>query len=309
MIRLLALVVISSFASIVNAQVCSQWSAPQKVGNLDTHRLQEASGLAISKQFANRFYHHNDSKAGGYFYMTDSTGAHTKEIEFIDRKVKDVEDISVGPCNSGQCIFLGDIGDNDFDRPSIDLWIVPESKTLSESFLKSKKINLTYPDGPHNAESLAVHPVTGDVYILTKELRPHERRAEPALLFKLPRSAMAQATAELELVGTVDLSWVSYNYGVFGHIATSMDISPDGKKLLVLTYENAVELNFEKILQKVDTRKFKAGRDYNIIPIRNLLSQQEAIAYSTDGKSFYFDSEYNEKEGDTESPLYRVDCK
>lgn len=309
MFRLLALAAMSSFVSIASAQVCSQWSTPQKVGLLDTNRLKEASGLALSKQFPNRFYHHNDSGSGGYFYVTDLSGAHTKEIAFTYNKVKDVEDISVGPCGSGQCIFIGDIGDNDFKRPSIDIWIIPETERLKGIEQSARKITVTYPDGPHNAESLAVHPLTGDLYILTKELRPKQRRAEPAKLFKLAQSSLGQTTAQLELAGTVDLPWTNYNYGVFGQIATSMDISPDGKNLLVLTYENVLEIKFDKVLQQVEASKWKQGRDYQLTPLENLLSQQEAIAYSADGNSFYFDSEFNAKEGDKESPIYRADCQ
>lgn len=309
MLRTLLFLLVCSLASFAQAQLCSQWSTPQKVGRLDANRLQEASGLALSKQFPNRFYHHNDSSAGGYFYVTDLTGRHTKEVQFTQDKVVDVEDISVGPCGSGQCIFLGDIGDNDFDRPSIDLWIIPETQQLANSGALGRKITLTYPDGPHNAESLAVHPTTGDVYILTKELRHKERRAQPAKLFKLPQNALTQTNAELELVTEIDLPWLNFNFGVYGHIATGMDISPDGKKLLVLTYDNAVEMRLDKVLMpNSDSHKWKFGRDYNVIDLQSLLSQQEAIAYSADGKSFYFDSEFNKKEGDKESPIFRVDC-
>lgn len=309
MFRSLSFVLICISASIAQAQLCSQWSTPQKVGTLDTNRLKEASGLALSKQFPDRFYHHNDSGSGGYFYVTDLSGAHTKQIAFTYQKVRDIEDISVGPCDSGQCIFLGDIGDNDSNRPSVDLWVIPETEKLQGVEQTAKKITLTYPDGPHNAESLSVHPVTGDVYILTKELRHKERRADPAKLFKLSKASLGQANAQLELVGSVDLPWINYNYGIFGQIATSMDISPDGKNLLVLTYDNAVEIKLDKVLQQVETNKWKQGRDYQLIPLDNLLSQQEAIAYSADGNSFYFDSEFNAKEGDKESPIYRADCQ
>jgi len=309
MIRLFILIVVSGVVSMANAQICSTWSAPIKAGFLDKKRLKEASGLGVSKQFSNRFYHHNDSGATGIFYVTDLSGAHTKEIIFTHDKVTDVEDVSVGPCATGQCIYLGDIGDNDLLRPSIDLWVIPETNQLSNVTDTAKKITLTYPDRPHNAESLVVHPVTGDIYILTKELDKVAQRAQPAMLFKLPQSALGQSKVVLQAVANLDLPWINHNFEYHGQIATSMDISPNAKNLLVLTYDNAVEINLDKIINSPsDTRTWKQDVDYKVLPLEKLLSQQEAVAYSSDGRSFYFDSEFNKKEGDTESPIYRMDC-
>lgn len=310
--KLIRFLVLSTacLSSFAQATSCSKWSEPQKVGLLDTKILNEASGLSLSKQFPNRMYSHNDSKAIGAFYMTDLTGAQTQEIRYTNDKVRDVEDIDIGPCDSGQCIFLGDIGDNFFSRKSIDVWILPETETFQDVMTTARKVTVQYPDGPHNAESLAVHPQTGDVYILTKEAdEEKERRSYPAKLFRLPRTALATQGFTLEFLGTIDLPWMNYNYGLFGGMATSMDISPDGKNLMVLTYDNAVEISLDKVLSgPFDSRSWKQNTDYRIINLRDLLSQQEAVGYSLDGNSIYFDSEFDADAGDTESPIYSMQC-
>lgn len=309
MFRVLLAGVFFLASSIASANLCKKWSEPQKVGQLNTLAISEASGLAISKQFPNRMYHHNDSQDGGLFYVTDMTGANTLAIPFTSEKVRDVEDMSLGPCDQGQCLFIGDIGDNNLERKEISLWIVPETQNFVNVEFHSRKITLQYPDGAHNAESLVVHPITGDVYILTKELNVEDRRANPGRLYRLPKSEHTRNSATLQYVGLIDLPWMNYDFGVFGGIATSMDISPDGNNLLILTYDNAVEINLDKVLKETPTtRKWKEDKDYRILSIRHLVSQQEAVAYSPDGKSFYFDSEFNEEEGDKEAPLYRVDC-
>lgn len=309
MIRTLAGLAVCSFVSVAQAQLCTQWSKPQEVGVLDTTLLKEASGLAASKQFPNRLYHHNDSGAKGVFYFTDIAAQDIKEITFTYSKVTDVEDIAVGPCSSGQCIFLGDIGDNGRVRKSINLWIVPETQSFSDVPSTAKKIVLRYPDGSHNAESLAVHPVTGDVYILTKEDKPDRNKFLPAKLYRLPKAALTQGSATLKYLGEIDLHWMLQATEKYGEIATGMDISPDGKTLLVLTYENAVEIKFDDMAKEsFGTYKWDENIDYRIIQVEGLLSQQEGIGYSADGKSFYFDSEFNPTEGDKESPLYKVDC-
>ncbi|MBS1968989.1 MAG: hypothetical protein JSU04_01710 [Bdellovibrionales bacterium] len=309
MVRIFAGLAVCSFVSLAQAQLCTQWSKPQEVGLLDTALLKEASGVAASRQFPNRLYHHNDSGAKGVFYVTDLNAQNIKEITYTYSQVTDVEDIAVGPCSSGQCVFLGDIGDNYRTRKSINLWIVPETQAFSNVSSTAKKIVLRYPDGPHNAESLAVHPVTGDVYILTKEDMSGREKYLPGKLYRLPKAALSQASATLKYLGEIDLHWMLQAKSKYGDIATGMDISPDGKTLLVLTYENAVEIKFDDMAKEsFGTYKWDENIDYRIIQIDGLLSQQEGIGYSADGNSFYFDSEFNAKEGDTESPLYKVDC-
>lgn len=310
MFRVLSVVLLTGFVSVANAQLCSKWSAPQKLGLLDTKMLKEVSGLTVSKQFPDRIYHHNDSKDVGAFYITDLLGGHTQEVLFTSEKVTDIEDTAMGPCDAGQCLFLGDIGDNKKSRKTLDLWILPEAETFQDIAVTARKVSFQYPDGPHNAESMAVHPKTGDVYILTKEADEEgERRSYAGKLYRLPRSAFGVKGSTLQFVGTVDLPWMNYNYGLFGGMATGMDISPDGQNLLVATYENIVEISMNKIMNEVpNSRSWKRNQDYRVIDLRDFLSQMEAVGYSADGNSFYFESEFNKDDGDTESPLFRMDC-
>ena len=65
-----------------------------------------------------------------FFYITDLLGKNTQKINIPFMTATDVEDISVGPCASGQCIFVVDIGDNAKARKAIEIWTVPETETL-----------------------------------------------------------------------------------------------------------------------------------------------------------------------------------
>lgn len=66
------------------------------LGELDPLLVGEASGLAISRQFPDRLYHHNDSGGGPYFYLTSFSGEHTQkiEIEGFDDSGQDLEDMA-----------------------------------------------------------------------------------------------------------------------------------------------------------------------------------------------------------------------
>jgi hypothetical protein len=237
-------------------QVCSGWKDAAHIGDLQV-QLTEASGLAASRQFPGRLYHINDSGDNGSFYLTDSAGKNTKAVAIDGFKPEDTEALSLGRCAAGRsCLFIGDIGDNDRQRSSIEIVVVDEVANFSRSMKPRQRLTLQYPDGPHDAESMAVHP-NGSIFILTKE--------SPARLFKAEQRT---GTQTLTAVMTLDT----------GVIPTDMAISDDGARFLVLTYLEAIEfgLDFAKYRQR--------------IPIQ-VLQQQEAVAYLPGSRSFIYTSE------------------
>lgn len=296
------------------AQICQRWSDPKFAGQLDILFLRKASGLSVSKNFLSRMYHINDSGDGPYFYVTDINGHDTQKVIIPTSYPSDMEDLSLGPCEFGNCLFLADIGDNLQSRRQIEVWITPEKEIYSSQVEDFKRIILKYPDRAHDAEALAIHPVTGDLYILTKEADYlNERRASRAQLYMLPAqnliTAREDVAEKLRFITEIDLPWMNYDFGLFGQIATSLDFSPDGKRLLVLTYENAVEINFEAIQLNFQTRTWNEGSDFQVIRWPQLVSQQESVAYAQDGRSFYFTSEFNPELGDQQSQIYQVFCE
>jgi hypothetical protein len=87
----------------------------------------------------------------------------------------------------------------------------------------------------------------------------------------------------LELVTTVRWPALLPNSLPVGRVATSMDIAPDGKRFLILTYVEAVEF-FVDLSGPVGAPRIRR------IPITTL-EQQEAIAYLPDGNGFIYESE------------------
>lgn len=243
--------------SAAYAQVCTQWKEAVRIGELQA-QLKEASGVAASRKFAGRLYHVNDSGDTGTFYTTDLDGKNTRAVTVMGFDPEDTEAISVGPCPGnriGSCVFLGDIGDNDKNRKSIDVVVVDELQSFAETVKSRAHLKLRYPDGPHDAESMAIHP-DGTLYILTKEL--------PARLFKANPNVTSQT---LTPVTTLDP----------GGKPTDMAISDDGTRLLVLMYTDAVEYSFD----------FKHRQQITL----TLLQQQESVAYMPGSRSFIYTSE------------------
>jgi hypothetical protein len=313
-------------ANTAAAQLCTAWSEAVTLGRLDASLLPEASGVAASSRFPGRLYHVNDSGDGPFFYLTDMAGAATERVRILafDAQGTDVEDLSLGPCGSdgddhgqgngqgndqgndqnnvqGSCLFIADIGDNLITRETLQVLVVQEAVAYHGSAPLQGRVTLAYPDGPHDAEGFAVHP-SGDFYLLTKA-RVSELRAAPARLYTLSRADWQEArgAGTLRFVAAIDLRTLSgLPIDLLSHIATALDISADGERLLVLSYGNAYEILLASVLAG---GALEPGRDYSRILLRRL-PQQESIAYLPDGRSFVYSSEAR----GSAAELVRLNC-
>jgi hypothetical protein len=254
--RSVCLCLICLFSTPANAQSCSQWKEAVQIGELKV-RLEEASGVAASRQFPGRLYLINDSGSPGDFYVTGMDGANPRAVRIAGFEPKDTEALGLGPCpgsRRGACLYIGDIGDNDKKRSSIEIVVVDEMQNFPQTVTSRSRLQLRYPDGSHDAESMAVHP-NGTIFILTKE--------RPARLFKT--SSPLQST--LASVTALDLETVP----------TDMAISDDGTRLLVITYSDAAEYSMD----------FKRQQKIRL----TYLQQQETVAYLPGSRSFIYTTE------------------
>jgi len=256
-----ALVLAGLLAQPARGQVCGEWKDAVHIGDLQI-QLQEASGVAVSRRFPNRLYHINDSGDAGRFYITNMQGLQTRPVAVTGFKPLDTEAISLGGCGQGKwCLFIGDVGDNQRHRESVEIVTVEELEQFPASVPPAARLKLRYPDGPHDTESLAVHP-DGTIYVLTKE--------QPARLFKANSQLSNQM---LTPVMTLDA----------GGRPTDMAISDDGTRLLVLTYLDAVEFG-------IDFHHPGPPRYRQTIHVR-FLQQQEGVAYLPGSRSFIYTTE------------------
>src|SRR4030095_5066906 len=107
-----------------------------------------------------RLYQINDSGDIGQFYITAPDGSDTRAVRIAGFDPKDNEAMSLGTCTQAtpiSCIYVGDIGDNDARRSSIEIVLVEEVRRFSDVVKPRNRLKLRYPDRPHDAESMAVH--------------------------------------------------------------------------------------------------------------------------------------------------------
>jgi hypothetical protein len=308
---LLALTAVMIFFNVPESRavLCTKWSEGEKIGTLNYLRLDEASGIAVSQKYPGRLYHVNDSGSGPYFYTTDMSGGKMKPVRIagFDSSRSDFEDASVGACFSGKsCFFIADIGDNRKKRDFVDIIVIEELEHYNHPVAPLRVVRLVYPDHAHNAEGLAIHP-NGDIYIFTKEENVDSTEAFPAKLFRVTKDKWENAgEAEImpDYLGQLDVPKLNGSDSALGSVITSFDIAPDGKRFLILTYENAYEFDID--LSKSGLKPsagLVAGKDYRVIQLTPL-PQQESISYVDGGRGFIYDTEYHF----FEVPIMKVGC-
>jgi hypothetical protein len=120
----------------------------------------ESSGLVDTGRVV---YTTNDSGDDAVLYGFDpGTGRLVSRTTYAP-EVDDVE--ALAPGRHGQ-VWAGDIGDNPGRRTGIDVYrVVPGLGTHERP---ARRYSFKYPDGPHDAETLLVHPRTGRLFVVSK---------------------------------------------------------------------------------------------------------------------------------------------
>lgn len=279
------------------AQDTADFAAPTRTGTLRSPDLTEASGVAASKCQPNVYWTHNDSGGGAFLFAIDGTGAHLGVWRVAGAKNKDWEDVAAFKDASGKCfVVIGDIGDNDLEREHLAVYRVREpmvdeasrssTKASASETAPTEELNFRYPDVRRNAETLLVHPATGDVYVLTKSKR------EPISVYKLRPDysgpeQLAQKIAEFTVPA------------VPNGLLTGGDISPDGKRIVLCDYVYGYELTLPALSASFDDI-------WKQRPLRFALGERgvgEAVAYTTDGDAVIAISE------DPGTPVHLVERK
>lgn len=289
------------------AEVCSAWRPAENIGQLDTSVVNEASGLDVSAQFPDRLYHNNDSGDGLRFYVSRMNGQDARTVEIEGPKPVDIEELSLGPCgDEGQCLYLGDIGDNPARRDEVAFTIVREVENFPDKVTPLRVVRARYPDGAHNAEAFAIHP-DGDLYLVTKPADRLMMNPVPAKVYRLTATQL-RATDQVqtfEKVGEIDLPKIMGTRPFPGSIPTAMDISADGRRVILLTYMDALEIGLDLKNGLPPFEQWAEGKDYRVVEL-DTLPQQEAVSWLPDETGFLYNTELTR--GAQTAPIKKVAC-
>lgn len=159
----------------------------------------EASGLAASRRYDQLLWTHNDSGNDAVLFAIDTSGVARGRVR-VPSRLRDWEDISAAPCISGDCLYIGDIGDNSMARRNTQVLVIPEPDPKDAQTARPDTYTVTYADGPHNAEAMFI--VGGRLFIVTRDRVGGLYASATPLAGN--HTVMLQRLSELGLVGVTD---------------------------------------------------------------------------------------------------------
>ena len=275
------------------------YGTPTRIANLKNPAIDESSGIAASRINPNIYWTHNDSGDGPLVYAFDATGESRGVFRVAGAQARDWEDMAIGPGpERGQSyLYLGDIGDNDKVRTEIVVYrvaepkLTPADKTSTKARPKTTAaadaIRLRYPGGKFDAETLLVHPVTGNLYIITKAMLAN------AVVYEAAAPLVSGQVTTLKRIAEIKVP------SLLGGALTGGSISPDGHRVALCDYLQGYEVvlprsskNFNDVWKQKITG-FNLGQR----------EQGESITYRADGKALLATSEGKRP------PLIQVELK
>ena len=285
---------------------------------LSDERINESSGLAISYANPGAIWVHNDSGGGPRLFLVGLDGATQAVVDIAHIHAIDWEDVCSFQINGESWLLIGDIGDNRKRRgakaggpPACKLYllkepVIPDSRsapTITCDFWSM--ITFYYPDGPADCESLAVDVQQQEILLLTKTVparlyrfdlnttRPRQKVwADKVAQVRMPRST----TTDL-MNGLVKGMGLKVDL----HAPTAMDISPDGRTMVICTAVNGLAVTRTPTQTWADAVTNTKSRTAFSLPLSLLPPEQcEAICFDRSGTSMYLN-----REG-SRSPLCRL---
>lgn len=189
----------SAAAALVVGVALATGAGPTPVLRLQDPALLESSGLASSARHDGVLWTHADGGSVATVLAVDGDGETVATVTLGGIDPYDPEALAPGVDEDGEpVLYLGDVGDNLEARPDVSVFRFTEPATLTDQTVDARWYRFSYPDGPHDAEALLVHPRTGRLLIATKGI-------SGAGLYRAPRDPVTAdvGTNRLERVAAV----------------------------------------------------------------------------------------------------------
>lgn len=259
-------------------------------------RLGEVSGLAASARHDDVLWAINDGGNGALLHAIGTRGQHHAVFELDGVVNTDWEDLGAFELDGKRYLLVADTGDNGGIRHTLQLHAVEEPARLAQgdaaagdppSLPVAWTVTFRWPDGPRDCEAIAVDAAAGRVLLVSKRRDPPELFAVPLR----PGSPEVQVAERLGTLANVPRGSPEERLDdperaqLRGHV-TAADISPDGRTLAILTYDDVLlyPLGGDGWAEAV-------GRHPQVHPLA-LLPQAEALTWTADGHAMYATGEF-----------------
>lgn len=275
--------------------------------NLHT-RLVENSVAVTSVSQPGIIYGLNDSGHDALIFALDSTGTSRGLWRVGGARNLDWEAAALGPCALAtaprSCLYIGDVGDNEGRKPSVTIYRVPEPgisrnvldpRAAPDSLPMAERLEVGYPDHPHDVEAMYVGR-DGSLFLITKRrLRNAAGRPRQALVFLVKASAWSSpAMARAVLVDSLPI----IPGEAPGRQITDAALAPDGRLLAVRTYAEVYVFAMDST-----SGRPSSGVPPTVCTILGLNERQgEGIGWWWDRRRLLLTSEGRQE------PLHVIDC-
>jgi hypothetical protein len=283
-------------ASTAEKGIGAELSVAGRIGNED---LREISGMARSHRNPELLWVHNDSGDKARLHAIDTSGRERGRLKLEKADNRDWEDLASFSLDGKPYLLVADTGNNEGRHELMTLYVVSEPDLDRDERISLEpdwRIDFRYPDGPRDAEAVAVDAAEGRVYIVSK-------RDLPPVLYRLPLRPADGTPVQAERVGEITSlpqpARGAFEFAPLSHDwywqPTAMDFAPDGRYIALLTY--GAVYYFER--DEAGTAAALAAP-----PLRfdlRRLKNAEALAIASDGKRLFLTVEQRS------APLLRID--
>ncbi|MGH3358843.1 MAG: hypothetical protein ACRDO7_08565 [Nocardioidaceae bacterium] len=239
----------------------------ERVVTITDDRIAESSGLAVSPDNPRLLYTLNDSDNAPSVYAIDRRSGDVVGVTTLTgHTLADTEAIAVGTDGT---MWVADIGDNSASRDDVALYTLPEPGR-GDATVTPDRYPLTYPSGPQDAETILVGPDSRPVMVVAKGL-------VGGRVYRLPGEPRTDRPNRLRPVRGAEVPG----------LVTDGSFTPDGSRVVLRTYDNAVAYDAETWKETWATS----------LPRQQ---QGESLSVEADGRSLLIGSE------GTPSPVLRV---
>ncbi|CAN5329721.1 hypothetical protein BH23GEM4_BH23GEM4_10920 [soil metagenome] len=227
--------------------------------------VEEASGAELSARTPGVVWTHNDAGWGPELFAVAPDGSLAGKVRVAGADNEDWEDLARGPCPTGQCLHIGDIGDNGADRDEVVVYRIPEPLPGDARSAPAERFEARYPEGPRDAEGLFVLP-SGEVYLVSKGDRV------PVELFRF--HLRPEGVATLEPVRTLSADTLPVHERITGATAT-----PDGSHVLLRSHDS---LHIYRTQNLLSDEPLVPPQRVDLRPLNEV--QGEGVAIGADGE-------------------------
>lgn len=275
---------------------CARQDEPfaRLAGLVVDERLREISGLAASRTHADVLWMLNDGGNDAAVYAVSRRGRVLARFAVDGVANTDWEDLAVFERDGKPYLLIADTGDNGGLRRTLQLHVLAEPAALRDATLTPAwSIAFRWPDGARDSEAVAVDAASGQALLVSKKRRPPELFAVP--LRPTERRVVARQLGTLAGIPqpTPRERQARHSRAALKGQVTAADVSPDGRRLAVMTYHDVA------VYARADGEPW---RDAIARPpaVRALpwIPQAEAMAWSAGGRGLFATGEF------TPAPLF-----